>query len=398
MNIKGSKHLTLNDRIKIEALLVQGKSLKDISYVICKDERTIAKEIFKRRNKIENKRYFLYDFKADEYCKKYKRFPFTCMTCKDKKYCRFRYKYEYDAKLAQENYEITLRDSRIGLDCTLEDMALFDKTLCEGTKKGQSINHIVKTNPDKIKYSVSSAYRLINEHKTNVSFFDLKLKVKLKPRKKYKYTLDKSEVRKNRTYADFINFLSKHPNIPITEIDTVESVADGEHKCLLTIHFTLIHAMIIFILKKKTAENVNNVFIYLQNLLGPIAYKKLFPVVLTDRGTEFCNPLIIETNQNNGRKLSNVFFCNSYASYQKGAIEENHTFIRRVIPKGIIFDHLTQDEIDILVSNINSYYRESIEATPYTLMKNYFGIEILNKLKVREIPPDQVTLTPNLLK
>ena len=85
---------------------------------------------------------------------------------------------------------------------------------CE--QKGQSIQHIIATNPDKIRYSKSSVYRLIDQHKTNVSFFDLKLKVKLKPRKKYKSTLDKTKSRKGRDYQAFIEFLAKHPNIPVT--------------------------------------------------------------------------------------------------------------------------------------------------------------------------------------
>ena len=51
------------------------------------------------------------------------------------------------------------------------------------TKKGQSIQHIIASNPDKCRYSISNTYKLISQHKTNVDFFDLKLKVKLKPRK-----------------------------------------------------------------------------------------------------------------------------------------------------------------------------------------------------------------------
>ena len=115
-------------------------------------------------------------------------------------------------------------------------MTLMDDTLTKGTKKGQSIQHIVATNPDKIRYSISSVYRLIDQQKTNVSFFDMKLKVRLKPRNKYKPTLDKTSARKGRDYEAFIDFISKHPNIPITQMDTVESVREGKHKCLLTIH------------------------------------------------------------------------------------------------------------------------------------------------------------------
>ena len=397
MNIQGSKHLTLGERIAIADLLVQNKSLNEIADTIDKDARTISKEIKRNRTQTINNRYVLSSKNYPEYCKRSLRFPFVCVACEKKTSCHHKYKFNYDPQYAQKKYELTLRDSRTGLDCSLEEMALMDKTLTDGTKKGQSIQHIVATNPDKIRYSISSVYRLIDQHKTNVSFFDMKLKVKLKPRKKYKPTLDRTSLRKGRDYNAFIEFIAKHPNIPITELDTVESVSEGKHKCLLTIHFTLLHFMLIFILNEKTSENVTKIFIYLQEILGKTLYKKLFRVILTDRGTEFINPNTIEKDYKTGRKITNIFYCNSYASYQKGSIEQNHELIRYVIPKGQIFDNLNQDDINKLVSHINSYYRDSIETTPYILAKKYFGNAFLKKLNITEIPHEQVNLKPDLL-
>ena len=44
-------------------------------------------------------------------------------------------------------------------------------------------------------------------------------------------------------------------------------------------------------------------------------FARLFPVILTDNGTEFSNPLKIEFDADGGR-LTSVFYCNAYASYQ----------------------------------------------------------------------------------
>ena len=155
--------------------------------------------------------------------------------------------------------------------------------------------------------------------------------------------------------------------------------------------------MLIFILNEKTSENVTKIFIFLQETLGKTLFKKLFRVILTDRGLEFTNPNTIEKDYKTGRKITNIFYCNSYASYQKGSIEQKHELIRYVIPKGHIFDNLNQNNIDKLVSHINSYYRESIETTPYVLAKKYFGNDFLKKLNITEIPPEQVNLKTNLL-
>ena len=49
MNIQGSKHLTLGERIAIAELLVQNKTLNEIAEIIDKDARTISKEIKRNR-------------------------------------------------------------------------------------------------------------------------------------------------------------------------------------------------------------------------------------------------------------------------------------------------------------------------------------------------------------
>ncbi len=172
------------------------------------------------------------------------------------------------------------------------------------------------------------------------------------------------------------------------QIDTVESKATGEHKCFLTVHFTAFRFMFVFLLKKKSKENVSSVFRKLKAELGIENYKRLFPLVLTDRGTEFCSPEIIEVDENTGEVLTHVFFYDSYSSYPKGAIEENHELIRYVVPKQTTFDHLTDFDAVLLISHINSYFRKIIDATPYSLFESFFGKEFLAILKYNYISPE----------
>lgn len=397
MNIKGSSHLTLIERQKIRELLDENENCKSIATVLAKDERTISREIKKRRSKEENRRYGLYGKTDDTECKRQERFPFVCNGCEKRKYCCKQYKFFYEPSIAQENYEIVLRDSRIGLDITLEDKAAFDAILKEGISNGQSIHHIVEANKDKIRYSERSAYRLVDRSQTLVQSLDLRRKVKLKPRKHYVYKEDNKKVRKGRTYADYISFLAKNPLIHPVQIDTVESVSTGIHKCLLTIHFPTIRFMLIFVLKQKCKDEVTRVFLHLKDLLGNELYKKLFPVILTDRGTEFCDPEMIEVDTATGELLTHVFFCDSYSSFQKGAIEENHELIRYIIPKGVIFDNLTQDKADLMVSHINGYYRKVIDTTPLTLAKAFWGEKILSTFHCNFVKPTEIILKPQLI-
>ena len=86
-------------------------------------------------------------------------------------------------------------------------------------------------------------------------------------------------------------------------------------------------------------------------------------------------------------------------SNQKGGIEEAHTLLRMIIPKGTVFTHLTQWDIKKCVNHINSYVREGLNGkTPYQASLEKFGPEILRALQLKYIPPDDVILTPKLLK
>ena len=398
MNKKGSIHCSIDDRHIIEFSLNANLLCKDIASQINKNDRTVSKEIRLRRIHKDNSLFFLDPSSKPSTCKKLDRFPFVCNGCSLKKSCRVNLKYYYQADYAHQHYLNLLKNSRSGLDISLQDKLLVDKLLYDGIKNGQSIHHIAKTHKSDIRYSERSLYRLVDKNLTTIQSIDMLRKAKLKPRKHYVQKEDNLAVRVGRKYDDFIRFIANMPNPFVVEIDTVESVKKGKHKCLLTIHFTVLHFMLIFVLNSKSKVSVSEVFFKLQSLFGPILYKKVFPVILTDRGTEFCDPITIEFDHNTGEKLTHIFYCNSYSSYQKGAIEENHELIRRVIPKGIEFDDISQDKANILSSHINSYFRKSIDSTPYELAKAYFGQEFLDKLGIYEINPNDVTLKTKLLR
>lgn len=125
---------------------------------------------------------------------------------------------------------------------------------------------------------------------------------------------------------------------------------------------------------------------------------KLFPVILTDRGSEFSNPVPIEQDEN-GELRSLVFYCNPSAPYQKGGIEVAHELIRRILPKGKSFDDLQQEDIDLMLSHINSYKRGKLNSrSAHQLFSFIYGDDILPKLNIREIEPNDIVLSPKLLK
>ena len=148
----------------------------------------------------------------------------------------------------------------------------------------------------------------------------------------------------------------------------------------------------------KDTVNVLNVFDYVESILGNDLFEKTFPIILTDNGTEFSNPLSLEFNQE-GIGRTRIFYCNPEASYQKGSIEKNHEYIRYVIPKGVSMDDYTQQDITKLINHINSTARDSLNGhTPYELAKILLHKDVLKKLNLIEIPAHEIQLKPSLLK
>jgi IS30 family transposase len=179
-------------------------------------------------------------------------------------------------------------------------------------------------------------------------------------------------------------------------MDTVFGSQGG--KCILTLHFVAMHYMYAILLDACTTKCVAAAFAGLRSRLGNGLFASMFPLLLTDRGTEFSDPHSIEFDDE-GEGLTRVFYCDPRRSQQKGALEVNHEFIRRVIPKGKSFDRFTQDNVLLMMNHINSYCRSSInDRTPFALMESLYGLDALKKLGAVLIPPDKITLLPSLLK
>ena len=131
--------------------------------------------------------------------------------------------------------------------------------------------------------------------------------------------------------------------------------------------------------------------------MGSSVFKKVFKIILTDNGTEFSNPERLEKNQNQ-LKRCRIFYCEPNRSDEKGKIENNHRYIRYILKKGTSFDNLTQDEIDIMSSHINSTAREVLDyAVPYDMAITLLGKSTLKKLHISKIAPDNIILKPRLL-
>jgi IS30 family transposase len=303
----------------------------------------------------------------------------------------------YDAEQAHIRAHEIVSQSRSGLCVNEQEVVRLNLLLSPLVQQGQSLHQIYINHKDELMCSEKTMYNYIDACLFDVRNIDLPRKVRFRERyKKPEFKVDKS-CRIGRNYEEFEKFLEKSLDISVVQMDSVIGSKGG--KCLLTIHFVDFSFMLAFLRDANTSKSVTDIFTYLYHLLGDGVYKSLFPVIVTDNGSEFSNPKAIEEpNVLSGLK-TRVFYCDAGKPYQKGAIEVNHELIRRILPKGASFDQLTQEDINLMMNHINSYKRKKLSnRSPYETFSFYHGEEVLRKLGCEPVTAGDILLKPSLLK
>ena len=422
-----NKHLTLDERNFIEQELAKNTSFREIAKYLSKDPTTISKEIRKHRIRKEGqsihvnfnhcaKKYNCHrhnlcnprcskecrhcnhcnsvcsDF-VDGTCFRLNHAPYVCNGCLEKYGCKLT-KYYYRALPSFNVYKTVLTECRQGVNMTELELSNLDKKVSPLIKQGQSISHIHKTND--LPCSRATLYNYVSKNCFSARAIDLPRMVKMKKRKQRKVELKHTNARINRTYEDFQKYIELHPDLPIVEMDTVEGIKGG--RVLLTLLFRTSKTMLAFIMYEKTQKEVLRIFNMLEYELGNELFEKTFPIILTDNGSEFGDPLSLEFNSE-GLGRTKIFYCNPRASYQKGMIEKNHEFIRYVLPKGTSFNNLLQTDIDLMINHINSLTRASLNwFAPIDLAKLTLDKDVLKKLNLKKVAANEIQLNKKLLK
>ena len=379
------KHLTLSDRNDIQLGLERGETFKAMGQLILKGPTTVSKEVKRNRQVRESTCHNLP-------CPLLDKAPFVCNGCpKRRQNCGFK-KIFYLAKQAQKQYEQTLVEAREGTPLNSQIFWDMDKVISDGVKKGQHIYHILKTH--NLDVSSSTVYRHIRKGYLSIAPIDLARAVKFKERRKSKLPSIPKEAKKSRSYEDFQNYLALNQLDSWLEMDTVLGRMGG--KVLLTFNLSFCNFIFARLLDNKTALEVTKHLYDIKNTLyqADKDFCQLFPVILTDNGGEFARVDDIEMDV---RGESKLFFCDPNRSDQKGRIEKNHTLIRDILPKGTSFDNLTQEDINLVCSHVNSVKRAALNGkSAHELLAFTYGEEIPKLLGISKIPAEEVCQSSTL--
>ena len=428
-------HLTQEDRCTIEQMLRERKTLESIAQSTRKDKTTISREIKKHtveshksapyripnrcihrhdclkkflcsETPCENNRHrescrlckqcnaICPDFKED-ICWRLSKSPYVCNGCENEQKCVLRKKY-YRHQTAHNEYQQLLSQSRSGINISEEDLQKLDNFVSPLIKKGQSLHHIMVSNPDQFDLCEKTLYRYVDNRLLTARNFHMPRVIRMKPRKgkSLEHKIDKL-CRIGRTYADFKVYMAENPDTSVVEFDSVLGNVGG--KVLLTIIFDHCAFLLAFLRERNTSQSVIDIINILYADLGHEIFCALFPVILTDNGSEFTNPRAIEFTPD-GIRRTRIFYCDPNSAFQKPHIEVVHELIRRVVPKGASFDPFTQRHIDRMVDHINSVKRKKLnDYSSFESFSFFFGQDILDRLKVNFVPPNDIILLPELL-
>jgi len=412
--MKKIHHLTLQDRQAIQSAIEEGKSKAEIGRLLGKDPCGISREIIKHRElKKRNtynrpvlcaKRKNCKTRKCIKACKDFEepscvrrdRLPGACNGCEKRKQCPLD-KYFYYAARADSRYREQLVSCREGINLEETERNLIGEIISPLLKQGQSVYQILENHPE-LQLSDRTLYRYIETgvfKKFGVDNFSLKEQVKRKQfREKYKKRKEPANYNGHK-YSDYIDFLNQNPGISAVEMDTVYNQQSGPY--IQTFMFPEIQFMVGRIHKEKTSESMASTLNDYQEKLGNELFSRLFNLLLTDRGSEFEKVSLFEHGVDGNHRL-NIFYCDAMQSAQKPHVENNHNYVRDIIPNGKPLDKLTQDNINTMFSHINSTPRKSLHGkTPYELFVFYFGRDAADILGINEIPKDDVVLNPSLI-
>ena len=415
-----NSHLTLNERLSIQMGIENRATKVAIARTIGKDPTTVAKEIRKHgfhkpRNTFNYPTVCVHRFDCkgckstelkcsnyeEELCKQRDKSPGACNGCLKLKSCRLD-KYYYDAHKAYKAYRRELVGARSGINTDEEELKRIGDILSPLINQGQSVYHALEGHPE-IGFCVKTIYDYIGKGALKpygLDKFSLKEQVNRRQTKKQKVVYKKREDRsylEGRKYSDYLKFKEENPDIPTVEMDTVYNNPGGPY--IQTLMFVETKFMIGFIHQEKTATSMAATFDHLEKLLSIEVLKNLIPLCLTDRGSEFQKPELFEYSSFTREFRLRVFYCDPRQAQQKGHVENGHNFIRDVLKRGVSLKGLTNEDISLMFSHINSTPRKSLNGkTPYEIFAFIYTDEVTGKLKIKKLQPDEVMLHPNLLK
>lgn len=139
------------------------------------------------------------------------------------------------------------------------------------------------------------------------------------------------------------------------EMDLIVGPQDGSGHVLLTLTERRSRQELIFKLPDRRASTIRAVFDRLERTM-PDFYQR-FKTITTDNGPEFLEHDKLIKSVLGGERFT-VYYCHSYAAWEKGSNEIHNRMIRRWFPKGTDFAKISRAKVQRVQDWMNHYPRK----------------------------------------
>lgn len=139
------------------------------------------------------------------------------------------------------------------------------------------------------------------------------------------------------------------------EMDLMVS-AKGGRAALLVMTERRSRREIIALIPDKCAESVRRAIDRIER--STPQFRSKFRTITTDNGSEFLEyEKLIRSCRSKAQRFE-VYYCHSYAAWEKGSCENHNRMIRRFFPKGTNFDEVTPQQVAAVQDWMNNYPRK----------------------------------------
>ena len=395
---KPYRRLDKADRIAIERGLDKRKPCRQMARELGRSPSTIADEVARNRTVCRGPNKGGRAAKApDDACPKLLEWPRCCNGCRFRRYhCSRRWRCEYSAARAQALADAELRESRTGVDRGEAEFERAMGLIRSDVARGLSPQQIALARAAEVGASASTIYRWIERGYAGMSSLELRRKCGYKPRSRAKPPRQTAHGAA-RSFAAFTE-LPEEERAAACEMDTVVGLK-SDRRCLLTLYLRAFRFQLALPMPDKTAASTGSALDMLEKA-APKAFRRLFPLLLTDNGAEFADCGGIERSSlDPAARRCSAFYCDARQSQQKGGCERNHVELRKILPKGrgISFDRLGGRDCAVLMSQLNSEPRPSLGGMCAIDMLlaalGADGRELLDALGVEKVPYEELNMT-----
>lgn len=322
------KHLSQNDRIKMETMLNSGHKVVEVAEYLRVHRSTIYREI-----------------KRGEYT--HRNSDYTEET-------------RYSSDLGQKNHDWNAqgkgRNIKIGNDRPLaeyiEEKIIEDKYSPEAALAAAAESGIEFTTS----ISVRTLYRYIDKG-IFLKLTNKDLPVKGKRKKHNKRVKAQKRASAGESIENRPDEVKNREIFGHWEMDTVKGKQGVTKSCMLVLTERKTRDEIIVKLPDQKAASVVEAIDRLERKWGDM-FTKVFRSITVDNGVEFSDYEGLERSVlHEGEKRTFAFYCHPYSSWERGSNENNNRLIRRHIPKGEDFDEKQDRDIEYIENWINNYPR-----------------------------------------